>query len=182
MFVMVAHTLKKKILDTTLTDQFLGVLSVKFQFRILTWENKLLKVWSILDALQCCLNFKISFCKSYLRRSVNKVVEGNVQRWKKIVAAVPPPLLIFHSCASFWFLHVIFKGICIFVFFILGIFACFCTILRLFAYILCAHFSGSKFSLCYFVSFFHLWQSSDLVVLSLNLIIITRLLAYKGWI
>ena len=45
---------------------------------------------------------------------------------------------------------------------ILGIFANFAGFWAFFAHILCAHFSDSKFSVCYFVSFFHLWLGASL--------------------
>ena len=37
------------------------------------------------------------------------------QRWKKLVAAVAPPVLIYHSGANFWFVHAGFKGFDFFV-------------------------------------------------------------------
>ena len=74
--------------------------------------------------------------------------------------AAPPRVLIFHSCANFCFFHgfslKVFGLFCA----MFGIFASFAQFLAFFAHILCANFSDSKFCVCYFVSFFHLWCSS----------------------
>ena len=37
------------------------------------------------------------------------------QRWKKVAAAAAPHVLIFHSCANFWFWSHVFKWFCFFV-------------------------------------------------------------------
>ena len=87
-------------------------------------------------------------------------------------AAQAPRVLIFHSCAIFclFFTHFI-KGfwpfLCNFghfllIFTILGIFANFTQLWAFIAHILCAKFSQSKFCVCYFVSFFHLYPESGI--------------------
>ena len=75
------------------------------------------------------------------------------QRWKKSVAAVALSVLIFHSCANFCFLHTLFKMFYIFCVQFLAFLLLFAWF---FAHILRANLSGSKYCLCYFVSFFHL--------------------------
>ena len=74
------------------------------------------------------------------------------QRWKKVASAAALRVIIFHSCANFWFCHAFLKRFLPFLAFLL-IFARLCAS---FAHILCANFSGSTFFQCYFVSFFHL--------------------------
>ena len=66
----------------------------------------------------------------------------------KCGAAAALPVLIFHSCANFWFCHAF-----SFAFFVH--FWQFCSFLHDFE-----HFSGLMFCQCYFVSFYHLCEFS----------------------
>ena len=67
-------------------------------------------------------------------------------------------VLIFHSCAIFsFFSRVLLKVFGLFCA-ILDIFANFVQFWAFFVHILRANFSESKFCVCYFVSFFHLWS------------------------
>ena len=68
-----------------------------------------------------------------------------LQRWKKMAAAAAPPVLIFHSCANWWLFHAFHKRFLSFFCAILGIFANFARFWALFAHILCANLSDSKF-------------------------------------
>ena len=69
----------------------------------------------------------------------------------KWVAAVPPPVLVYHSWANFCFLHALFKRF-------LHLFVKSLAFMLVFAWFW--DFSGSKFCLCYFVNFFHLCTSN----------------------
>ena len=70
-----------------------------------------------------------------------------LQRWKKGVTSMAPPVQIFHSCASFFFARVVWK----FFEFLCNIWH-FYLILHNFERFLCAYFSDSKLVQCYFVS------------------------------
>ena len=50
-----------------------------------------------------------------MENSVFPRLAKHLQKWKKAVTPVTAPVLIFHSCANFWFLHAFLKEICIFV-------------------------------------------------------------------
>ena len=85
-----------------------------------------------------------------------------------------PQVLIFHSYANFCVFFTRFiKGILLFCA-LLGIFANFARFWAFFAHILYANLSDSKFSVCYFVTVFHLWGESPLVTLSLILCFFLR--------
>ena len=92
------------------------------------------------------------------------------QRWKKSVAAVALSVLIFHSCANFWFFAGAFLKIFVFSVQFLAFLLIFAWFLYFLAHVLGANCSGSKFCLCCFVSFFHLWSLPTPRLLSLNVV------------
>ena len=70
------------------------------------------------------------------------------QRWKKMAAAAAPHVLIFHSCANFYFFsRVLLKVFGLFCA-ILGIFANFARFWAFFAHILCANLEVLRVLFC----------------------------------